>query len=263
MYLFLVNPEAGNKQFGKIRFRMETALDKLNIKHRFVMIENLADIDNLLAENLKPTYSGVAVVGGNATVNAVINGLVDEKMPMLIVPMSRTNYLAHSLGLSNWETAIRSLVNPEYKAHRLGKIGKHYFVGRIEVASHQNIISKYLRKSNLLVNFLGLNQVKPIAEHAVKTVLTLDDSLKVSSWIHKITISLLEEGEHKLKLELLSQAGEEITTTKLFADKVDVESDRKMPVLVGNETAAHTPAEIKAMSKHINLIVPKSNKLTA
>lgn len=260
MYLFLINPEAGGKRFEKMQKRVEALLDKYAIKYKFVMIENLADIPLLLEAHLKPTMKGVVAVGGNATVNAVINALVSEDTPLALVPLSRTNHLAHSLGIKRWDQAIKMLSDGDLKDARLGKIGSHYFIGSAEIASHYNIISKYLKRSNVFSRFFGLRQAVPTEDSAVPMKLLLDQQLEIIGNIHGIRVDLLENSSKKLQIEVLAHdSDKKISKSILLADEMSAESEKKMPVVIGDETVAHTPIEIKGISKHIKLIVPKGS----
>lgn len=264
MYLFLINPEAGGKRFEKLHKRFEAVIEANNIKHKLVNIDNLADIPSLLETHLKSNIDGVVAVGGNATVNAVINALVSEDTPLALVPMSRTNHLAHSLGIKKWDQAIKALVDPVYKNARLGKIGSHYFIGDAEITSHHNAIAKYLDKTNIFVKFLGLKPSTPSEDSAVRMQITIDQQLTVIGDIHGVNVTLLEEtGSKKMKVEIVARdSDKKISKSVIMADELEAESEKKMPVVIGNETIAHTPIEIKGLAKHIRLIVPKNSRLT-
>ncbi|RLC37521.1 hypothetical protein DRH29_01475 [candidate division Kazan bacterium] len=307
MYLFLINPEAGNKRFVRIEKKMKQLLDQYKIKRRFVIIDDLANVPAIVKHNLRPIDKGIVIVGGNATVNAVINATVTENLPLAIVPMSRTNYLAKSIGIKSWEQAIKMLAEPEFRAERLGKIGKYYFVRQIAITSRQNLLTKYLTRTNPILRFLGIAGPGRAGDNQVTTKILLDDELSASSKTQKLEISLSPsqlpagssapksllraksaqvpetdpknrprsdkevfqpgapaEGskkttEKKLQIRLFvpSQTGTNISL--LHGNCLTIDSDKKMPVTMGNETIAFTPVEIKGLSKHVRLMVPKGS----
>jgi diacylglycerol kinase family enzyme len=265
MYLLLANPEAGSKRFPKIKKQLLATLERLKVKFELVELDNLVDVPEILEKHLKQSTTGIVAVGGNATINTVINSMADEGMPLGIIPVGKTNYLAHSLGINGWQMACRLLADPDKKPRRLGKIGKHYFVGSLEVLAHQNLLGKYLRGESLLKKFMGASTTSK-RNVAVKADIKIDDDLKITGPMHKLHVQLNDEkGDKKLRLELITDTPK--NATKLWADGLTVESDKKMPVLMGNETAAHTPVEIKGLAKYIEILVPKapipkSNKLT-
>ena len=52
-----------------------------------------------LAKGAKNKYDMVIVAGGDGTVNEVINGISDSKIPLVIIPFGSTNVLALELGI--------------------------------------------------------------------------------------------------------------------------------------------------------------------
>ena len=52
-----------------------------------------------LAEGAKNKYDMVIVAGGDGTVNEVINGIIDSKITLVIIPFGSTNVLALELGI--------------------------------------------------------------------------------------------------------------------------------------------------------------------
>lgn len=257
MYLFLVNPEAGNKAFNRVSRSMTDLLNQLKIAYTFVNIDDLDHIPALLEKHLTGKVKGVAAVGGNATVNAVINGLSSEDVPVAIIPLSRTNHLAKSLGIRNWRDGVRMLAEPHVKEARLGKAGKHYFVGKLDIVSQLNLLTKYLPRTNFIYRFLGLQPNIMVNDLGVKSTLKLDEDLEVSARIQRLQIKLNEKQEdHKLSLELHTRSGNDSVVSRFGVDSLNMDSARKLHVLSGNETIGYTPLEIKGLSKYIKLIIP-------
>jgi diacylglycerol kinase (ATP) len=52
-----------------------------------------------MAKDAKNKYDMVIVAGGDGTVNEVINGIIDSKIPLVIIPFGSTNVLALELGI--------------------------------------------------------------------------------------------------------------------------------------------------------------------
>jgi len=259
MYLLLANPEAGGRRFQKVKNQLLKTLERLKVKFELVELPNLIDAQEMMKKHIKTDTTGIVAVGGNATVNTVINALADESIPMGIIPVGKTNYLAHSLGIKGWRAACGILAAPARREQRLGKIGKHYFVDRLEILCSQNLLAKYLRREGPLKRFLGSTKVAPRQLPCVHTEIKLDDDLKVESSLQKLAVVLNnEKGGKKLCLELVTDGPK--NPTRLWADEIAIEGDKKMPVLMGNEEVAHTPVEIKGMTKYIELLVPQTSK---
>ena len=263
MYLFLVNPEAGHKRFSRIEKRMRKLLDRQDVKYRFMMIDNLDNIPDIIKTHLRPSDQGVVAVGGNATVNAVINALVGQDVPVGIIPMSRTNHLADSLGLKGLPIAIKALADYDLRLERLGKIGQHYFVGEAHVTTRSNLLTQYLRKTSPWLKFLGLTPPTLPADVSTSAAIALDDNVLVRSKTHRLKVELNgEQDDKKLKLTLFTSP-DPTGISILHSNAVAIDGETKMPVIIGNETVAHTPVEIKGLAKYIRLIVPKEKQLTA
>lgn len=45
------------------------------------------------------TLDAIAVAGGDGTINEVVNGLGDKKLPLAVIPLGTANVLAHEIGL--------------------------------------------------------------------------------------------------------------------------------------------------------------------
>ncbi len=44
-------------------------------------------------------HDAIAVAGGDGTINEVVNGLGDKKLPLAVIPLGTANVLAHEIGL--------------------------------------------------------------------------------------------------------------------------------------------------------------------
>ena len=94
--------------------------------------------------------------------------------------------------------------------------------------------------------------------------LVLDQDVTVVGDIHRVGIELMDTTEPKrMRIEIVAHGEDnKISKSVLMADELTAESEKKMPVVIGDETIAHTPIEIRGMTKHIKMIVPRSAKLT-
>lgn len=256
MYLLLANPEAGGKRFQKIKSQLVDYLNKLGVKFDLVELVNLVDAEEAMKKHIQHATRGVIAIGGNATVNTVINSMADEGMPFGIIPIGKTNYLAHSLGIKGWRNAAKLLADPDKIARRLGKIGKHYFVDKIEILGSHNLLSKYLKGEGFIKKFIGSSTPSSEKNAGVNTTVSFDDGVRVTTLVQKISARLNDEkGGKKILLEITTDDPK--SPTRLWMDELEIEGDKKMPVLMGNETVAHTPVEIKGCSKYIELLIPK------
>ena len=257
MYLLLVNPKAGNKLYRRIERRFVGSLNRHKIKHKLVLIDDLANTAELLKENIKDSTKAVVAVGGNGTVASVIDALVDYDLPLAIIPTSRTNHLARLLGITNWQAGIRALANHRIHIKRLGKIGQRYFMGELIVAPKRNPLKNIFGKKSRFKHFFGANRpMAPRRQHSVACQLKLDGELEISGQLTRLDIRLVDEGKKKMQIQLHTLTESSTETSVLWANKLDISSSLNMPIISGNETLANTPAIIQAITKTIEVIQP-------
>jgi len=147
MYLLLVNPKAGNQRYRRIEPAFTNLLHKLDIKHKIILIDDLANIPELLKQHIKTDTTAVVAVGGNGTVNALIDAMVDyAEVPLGIVPTSHTNHLAKTLGVTSWTAGIKLLAHHEIKHLRLGKIGERYVAGSLMISPKRHLLASIMEK---------------------------------------------------------------------------------------------------------------------
>ena len=257
MYLLLVNPKAGNKLYRRIERRFISSLNRYKVKHKIVLIDDLANTADLLKEHVKDSIKGVAAVGGNGTVTAVIDALADYDLPLAIIPTTKTNHLAKLLGVANWQAGIRALSHHQTHIKRLGKIGQRYFMGELTIAPKRNLIKNIFGQKSRFKRFFGANRpTLPKNQHSVACQLKLDNELEVSGQLARLDIHLVDEGRKKMRIHLhtLTETGAEASV--LWANKLEVTSSLNMPIVSGNETLANTPATIQAVTKTIEVIQP-------
>ena len=100
-YEFIVNPQARSGRGKKIWERMETELKRRNIDYHVYITEKNGHAekiaDRLSAPGQRRT---IVVMGGDGTVNEVINGLnVSENITLGYIPVGSGNDFARGLGI--------------------------------------------------------------------------------------------------------------------------------------------------------------------
>jgi len=257
MYLLLINPKAGNKLYRRIERRFISLINHHKIKHKIVIIDDLANTAELIKENIADSTKGVVAVGGNGTVTSVIDALADYDIPLAIIPITKTNHLAKLLGIPNWQAGVRALSNHLTQTKRLGKIGQRYFMGELTIAPKRNLIKHIFVQKSRLKYFFGVNRpLGPKRQHSVACQLKLDSELEISGQLVRLDIHLADEGKKKMRLKLQTLTESGMADSILWANKLEINSSLNMPIISGNETLANTPALIQAVTKTIEVIQP-------
>lgn len=257
MYLLLVNPKAGNKLYRRIERRFVSALTRYKLKYKLVIVDDLANTGELLANNLTDSVKAVVAVGGNGTVASVIDALADRELSLAIIPTSPSNHLAKLLGVKSWQSGIRTLAHHQIKEKRLGKIGQRFFIGDITIAPKRNLIRQIFGRQNKIKRFFGANLPQsPKQQHSVACQIKLDNALEVSGQLARLDIHLTDDGKKRMRIQLHTLADQGVATSVFWANRLEINSSLNMPIISGNETLANTPANIQAIMKTISVFQP-------
>jgi YegS/Rv2252/BmrU family lipid kinase len=99
-YLFIVNPVAGNGNGKKVLPIIRNELTKRKLHHKIVLTEEPKHATAIVKE-YKNEFNHFVSVGGDGTLNEVINGLDYETAPILgVLPVGSGNDFSHNIGLN-------------------------------------------------------------------------------------------------------------------------------------------------------------------
>ena len=101
MYYFIVNERGGSGKALKTWKKVRKALDEKNVTYD-VLTTSLETTATILARNVSSLDGEInlVVVGGDGTVNEVLNGIGDfEKVRLGVIPTGSGNDFARGLGL--------------------------------------------------------------------------------------------------------------------------------------------------------------------
>ena len=102
----IVNPNAGQRQGEKLLPQIKDCLSNRGVEHDLVLTTGPRDAIELAAQAVRDGFERVVAVGGDGTVNEVVNGLMavraEGKSAVLgIIPIGSGNDFAFALGLPN------------------------------------------------------------------------------------------------------------------------------------------------------------------
>jgi len=168
--LFIINPRAGNGAAGRKRDEIETLAGKFFSDHRTLVTDGPGRATEYARQSLQDGYSHLVCVGGDGTLNEVVNGLLSLKVektrrPKLgYLPLGTGSDLAKTLGLSaNLETGMRNIANSSGKWVDVGRatfVGPdqestgRYFLNVLSFALGGEVDRRVNRSSKALGGFL-------------------------------------------------------------------------------------------------------------
>ncbi|MGA2824098.1 MAG: diacylglycerol kinase family protein, partial [Bacteroidales bacterium] len=140
-WLIIVNPNAGIKKGGKDWPLISRLLNSAGISHLCVLTEHRDHANQLAGEFIEEGYRNIAVVGGDGTMNEVVNGIFLQKnvspsaITLGMIPVGTGNDWCRTFGIPfDYKNAICIL-----------KIGKTFLqdVGQISYFKNQDPIQRY------------------------------------------------------------------------------------------------------------------------
>ncbi len=142
-YLFIVNPNAAKGKAGKDWLHIERLIRQKDIYYKAVLTSGPGHAVRIVEEELSLGYKSLIVVGGDGTVNEVVNGIFHQKIvppeeiSLGIIPVGTGNDWARYYGIpEKYKKALEYLFTGEAHFQDVGKLthsvdGKpatHYFV---------------------------------------------------------------------------------------------------------------------------------------
>lgn len=151
-YYFIVNPVAGMGKKLSFVSEINDFCQQKKINYQVVMTHQPKEAIELAKEASKK-YEVVVAVGGDGTVNEVVNGIVDTNAKLGIIPIGSGNDFAKQMDLTyNLKKDLEILLEGKTKVVDLGLVNKrHYFINGLgvgfdgEVAYHVRDFLKYAR----------------------------------------------------------------------------------------------------------------------
>ncbi|MCD8220741.1 MAG: diacylglycerol kinase family lipid kinase [Clostridiales bacterium] len=121
MHYFIVNPDACCGRAYELWQKIERRLEKTGLEYEVMLTEKCGDA-RIFARCLTESAADsrnimVVVVGGDGTMNEVIDGLVfNVPVTLGFIPAGTGNYLARSLRLPlNWKRCLKKIEKPRYR----------------------------------------------------------------------------------------------------------------------------------------------------
>jgi YegS/Rv2252/BmrU family lipid kinase len=101
-----------------------------------------------LAAAVEPGCECIVVVGGDGTLNEILNGLADpSRIPLALLAVGTANMLARDLGLPRSPDAIAELVESDAtRLVDLGRVGVRRFVGNVGVGFDAQIVEEIAQR---------------------------------------------------------------------------------------------------------------------
>jgi len=144
--LFIVNPKAGNGHALDVVKNIKEIcnLNKINYS---IELTKYPEHATYIANNNKNKFEKIIAVGGDGTLNEILNGIIDGKAALGVLPCGTGNDFAKTIykDIKNVNNIITSLINAESKRCDIGKCNNKYFINIASVGIDAEIAHKVQR----------------------------------------------------------------------------------------------------------------------
>jgi len=180
MYYYIVNPIAGNHKFDQIQQEFLAAIRVKKIEGEIAKTTSPNEAKKLARMGIRRGNRVIVAVGGDATVEEVLNGILEEQkagVALGIVPTGERNQLATMLGIIDWQTALTNLAKGKIKRVGVGQVEEYYFLGSVDFG-FPNYLRDIYTNSRQKLNFWNRFRINL---KVIKGFKPLAIDLKVSS----------------------------------------------------------------------------------
>jgi diacylglycerol kinase (ATP) len=285
MYYYIVNPTAGHGSIKNLQEKLRARLDGLGIRGEWVKTTGPGDATRLAKAAVAAGHTTIVAIGGDDTVNEVINGVEQDNVAVGIIPIGTANRVAGQLGLITWQQACEALAARRLTPYSLIAAGQNFFLSTLTLGFETDLdktvdttarglrarLGQFTQSVSHAQNYSSL---KCKIEVDGKYTLTCDLftlSIANQKFLNpladdRLIISLSDRPKARLKLgrlalQTLRSRGfgtlDDTATTRFLADRVVIETDPVTGIMVDGKVATRTPIAIRLTDRRIRFITEK------
>ncbi|HEY2003838.1 MAG TPA: diacylglycerol kinase family protein [Candidatus Saccharimonadia bacterium] len=286
MYYYIVNPAAGRGQVKNLQDKLRTRLTQLGISGEWVKTTGSGDATKLTRAAVAAGHTTVVAVGGDDTVNEVINGIDHDNVAVGIIPIGSTNRVATQLGIVTWPQACEALAARRLTPYSLIAAGQKFFLSTLTLGFETDLDKQV--DTDLTGLRARIGQFQQSLGHArnyssLHCKIDVDGQYKLECDLftlsianqkflnpladNRLIVSLSDRPGQALKLgqmvwsTLRNRAqgalGDEHTTTRFLANRVVIETDPPTGIMVDGKVTSRTPIAIRLTDRRVRFITEK------
>ncbi len=284
MYYYIVNPAAGHGHNKDLLDKIRLKLDELGIRGEWAKSTGPGEVTKMAAQAVTSGHTTIVAVGGDDTLNEVINGLGNSAVAVGVIPTGTVNRLAGQLGITDWQQACEVLAARRLTSYGLIAAGQNFFLSTLTMGFETDLDKNVdTSESGLGARTRQLLQSLGHARHftTLQAKLTLDDSITVTCDLFSLSIGnqkfLNPLADNKLVVSLSDRPGtrqlgsyiwqllrqgtsplEETATSRFLADRIVIETNPATGIMVDGKVAGRTPIAIRLTDRRVRFITEKA-----
>jgi len=281
MYYYVVNPASGHGAINAIQDKLKAKLSELGIRGEFVKTTGIGDAKKITQAAIERKFKTIIAVGGDDTINEIINGVTDENVAIGVIPIGSTNSLANQLGITSWQQACEVLAKRRTANFGLIAANRHYFLSALTLGFETDLSNKIAPTTNstLIAKIKYLKQSLAHAETYTppKCYVKVDNDYEIEASVfsltvanqkfsnpladNKLVVSFSDKpSKRALALNLwksLRQNQYDHINTRFIAKKIILETVPATGVMVDGKHIGNTPITIRLTNRQVRFIIKK------
>lgn len=282
MYYYIVNPAAGRGTINQIQEKLRERLMQLGINGEFAKTTGPGEAEAMARAAVEKGFKTIVAVGGDGTVNEVMNGVTDTTAVIGIIPLGKTNSLARHFGIHSWQQACDVLAARRISSYNLLAAGKHFFLSTLTLGFETHFDKTVDTTSQALRD--RASRFVSSWKHAknfqtLRCKLSVDDkfALEADAFTLQITNQKFTNptADNRLVISLTDRPtrpqltayiwqllrGEksldDSATTRIFGRKVMVETEPSTGIMIDGKVSGRTPLAIRLTDRQVRFITEK------
>ncbi len=281
MYYYVLNPAAGKGSVNRLQEKLRGRLRELGIDGEFAKTTGPGDATKMTKLAIERGYNTIVAVGGDGTVNEVVNGVTKETAAVGIVPVGASNLLASRLGITGWQHACEVLAARRLTSFGLIAAGQNFFLSTLTLGFETDLdkqvdtdpdsttgsrIGKFVR---------GWGQASGYDPLACR--ITIDGNLQLEAPVFSLSVTNQKFDNplaaNRLQVTLIDKPSRRQMTTQLWtmlkrdkledgvtrfmAKRVVIETTPATGLMIDGKVAGRTPIAIRLTERQIRFITEK------
>jgi diacylglycerol kinase (ATP) len=283
MYYYILNPAAGKGSVNNMQEKLRARLRELSIEGEFAKTTGPGDATKMAKQAIERGHTTIVVVGGDGTVNEVVNGVTKDNVAVGIVPVGNSNSLAHRLGITSWQQACEVLAARRITSYGLIAAGQKYFLSTLTLGFETDLDKQVetapdTSLSGRLGKFArGWSQAQDYQPLKCKIVIDEQLELEAPAFSLSVTNQKFDDplADNKLMVTLVDKPNRRQTASHLWnmlkkdaieegvtrfsAKRVVIETTPPTGLMIDGKVSGRTPIAIRLTNKQIRFITEKQH----
>lgn len=281
MYYYILNPVAGKGSVSTLQDKLRLRLRELGIDGEFAKTTGPGDATKMAKLAIEKGHTTIVVVGGDGTVNEVVNGITKENVAVGIIPAGSSNMLAHRLGINTWQQACEVLAARRLTSYGLIAAGQKYFLSTLTLGFETDLDKQVETAPDTKLRS-RMGQFVQGWGHArnyesLQCRIIIDDNLELTAPLFSLSITNQKFDNplapNKLLVTLVDTPNRRQLTSYLWsvlkkddieegvsrfgAKRVVIETTPPTGIMIDGKLSGRTPIAIRLTNKQIRFITEK------